>query len=148
MSSRTRALRGDAGGVSLSTAIFTPLFLILLGVLVLSGRVALAQGAADAAARDAARTASLAADPISGEAEAQKAAEASLTRSGIRCTSITVAVDTSGLSAPVGEAATVTASVGCEAPFSDLAVPGVPGSKILSSTKTSTVDAWATRERS
>lgn len=147
MTGMQQALRADTGGVPLTTAIFTPLFLVLLGVLVFGGRIALAQGAADAAARDAARTASLAADPVSGQAAAEEAAEASLSRAGISCTTITVAIDASGLAAPAGEAATVSATIGCAAPLSDLAVPGLPGSKTLSSTKTSVVDTWATRGR-
>jgi Flp pilus assembly protein TadG len=135
----------DRGSVALTTAIFVPVALMLLGLTIACGRVALAEGAADAAARDAARTASLAGAPGTGEAEARQAAQTSLANSGIRCAGISVQLDTSGLGAPVGQAASVTATVSCTAPLSELALPGVAGSKTLTSTKSSVVDTWATR---
>jgi Flp pilus assembly protein TadG len=139
---------GDRGGAALTTAIFVPVVLVLLGLLIACGRIVAAQGAADAAARDAARTASLSADPASGETDARQAAEESLARSGLRCADISVVLDTSGLAAPVGQAATVTATVSCTAPLSSLMVPGLGGSKTLTGTMTSVVDTWATRGNS
>lgn len=138
-------LERDRGSAALSLAIFVPVALVLIGFTIACGRVALAEGAADAAARDAARTASLASDPSSGEADARQAVQSSLANSGIHCAGISVELDTSGLSAPVGQAASVTATVSCTAPLSELALPGVSGSKTLTSTKTSVVDTWATR---
>ncbi|MFF5010765.1 MULTISPECIES: TadE/TadG family type IV pilus assembly protein [Streptomyces] len=135
----------DRGSAALTTAIFVPVALMLIGLTIACGRVALAEGAADAAARDAARTASLADDPASGAADARQAAQTSLANSGIRCAGISVQLDTSGLAAPAGQAASVTATVSCTAPLSELALPGVAGSKTLTSTKTSVVDTWATR---
>ncbi|ESP95639.1 hypothetical protein B591_30598 (plasmid) [Streptomyces sp. GBA 94-10 4N24] len=145
MTRRPWTLRSDRGSVALSTAVFVPIALILLGLLIACGRIALAQGAADAAARDAARTASLSSDPAAGAADAQQAAASSLGRSGLRCSSITVDVDTEGLAAPVGEAASVSATVSCTARLSDLALPGLGGSKTLSATMVSAVDTWAVR---
>ncbi|MEU0949958.1 TadE/TadG family type IV pilus assembly protein [Streptomyces canus] len=138
-------LERDRGSAALSLAIFVPVALVLIGFTIACGRVALAEGVADAAARDAARTASLASDPASGEAEARQAAQSSLANSGIHCSGISVELDTSGLSAPVGQAAQVTATVSCTAPLSELALPGIAGSRTLTSTKTSVVDTWATR---
>ncbi|MET7693887.1 TadE/TadG family type IV pilus assembly protein [Streptomyces sp. NPDC005483] len=143
-----RLARDDRGSAALSLAMFVPVALVLIGFTIACGRVALAEGVADAAARDAARTASLASDPASGEAEARQAAQTSLANSGIHCSGISVELDTSGLSAPVGQAARVTATVSCTAPLSELALPGITGSRTLTSTKTSVVDTWATRGRS
>ncbi|PBO28169.1 hypothetical protein CLM84_21610, partial [Streptomyces albidoflavus] len=53
MTRRPWTLRSARGSVALSTAVFVPIALILLGLLIACGRIALAQGAADAAARDA-----------------------------------------------------------------------------------------------
>ncbi|MER6074635.1 TadE/TadG family type IV pilus assembly protein [Streptomyces sp. NPDC001817] len=145
---RARREWKDRGGASLTTAIFVPVVLVLLGLLIACGRIVNAQSAADAAARDAARTASISADPASGESAARQAAEASLARSGLHCASISVVLDTRGLSAPVGQAATVTATVSCTAPLSELAVPGLGGSKTLTGSMTSAVDTWATRGNS
>ncbi|WP_406834860.1 pilus assembly protein [Streptomyces sp. AHU1] len=138
----------DRGSVALTTAVFWPVGLVLFGLLIACGRIALAEGAADAAARDAARTASLSADPATGQAKALQAAQASLDSSGVRCADITVAVDVSGLSVPVGQAAQVTVTVSCTAPLADLLLPGVSGAKTLTSTKTSVVDTWASRSTS
>ncbi|MFD9284662.1 pilus assembly protein [Streptomyces mirabilis] len=135
--------RDERGSVALTTAIFWPAGLLLLGLLIACGRIALAEGAADAAARDAARSASLAADPAAGEAAARASAQTSLANSGVHCAGITVTMNTDGLAAPVGEAAQVTVTVSCTAPLSDLLLPGVAGSKTLTSTKTSVVDTWA-----
>ncbi|MFG2463309.1 TadE/TadG family type IV pilus assembly protein [Streptomyces sp. NPDC048523] len=140
-----RLERDDRGSAALSLAMFVPVALVLIGFTIACGRVALAEGVADAAARDAARTASLASDPASGEAEARQAAQTSLANSGIHCSGISVELDTSGLSAPVGQAARVTATVSCTAPLSELALPGIAGSRTLTSTKTSVVDTWAAR---
>lgn len=133
----------DRGSVALTTAIFWPCGLALFGLLIACGRIGLAEGAADAAARDAARTASIAADPVTGQADALQAARASLDSSGVHCADITVDVDASELAAPVGQAARVTVTVACTAPLSDLLLPGIGGSKRLSSTKSSVADTWS-----
>ena len=143
-SARRRAWR-DRGSAALGAAIFTPVFLMLLGVVIAAGRIQLAQGAADAAARDAARTASLAASADVAESEAREAALASLGRSGLACSEVAVTVDAGGLEAPVGQAATVTATVACTAPLNDIALPGMPGSKALTGRMTSVVDKWRSR---
>jgi len=142
---RWRHIRGDCGSIALSTAVFWPAGLALFGLLIACGRIALAEGAADAAARDAARSASLSADPATGEADALRAAQSSLSSSGVHCAHVTVTVDAGGLTAPVGQAARVQVTVSCTAPLNDLLLPGVSGSKTLTSTKTSVVDTWASR---
>ncbi|MCX4673642.1 pilus assembly protein [Streptomyces sp. NBC_01381] len=135
----------DRGSVSLTTVICAPGFFLLLGLVIAFGRVDLATGSADAAARAAARTASLSRDPILGEQEARTAALTSLRESGLKCSNVDVAVDTSGLSAPLGEAATVSATVTCTARLDDIALPGLVGHKNLTSTMTSVVDTWRSR---
>lgn len=143
--SRLRAY-GERGSAALTTAIATPMVLSLLALTIAGGRIVLAQSAADAAARAAARTASLTADPTAGESAARDAATASLRNSGLSCAQVSVALETGGLAAPVGQAATVRATVSCTAPLSDLALPGLGGTKTLTSTMTSTVDQWRARE--
>ncbi|WP_406349365.1 pilus assembly protein [Streptomyces sp. NBC_00144] len=137
--------RGERGSVALTTAIFAPAVLALLVLLIAAGRIRLAQGEADSAARDAARTASLERDPGAGEAAARSAAQSSLSNSGLHCRQISVSLNTDGLAAPLGQAATVTATVSCTAPLSDIAMPGIGGSKELKSTMTSVVDTWRAR---
>ena len=141
-----RRLQGEDGGnASMSTAVGALCVLLLFGLLIAFGRVALAQGAADSAARAAARTASLERVPEAAEQRAREAALTSLTDSGVRCAGLDVAVDTSGLSAPVGATATVDADVVCTARLSDIGLPGLPGSKDLEGTMTSVVDRYRGR---
>ncbi|WP_406384712.1 TadE/TadG family type IV pilus assembly protein [Streptomyces sp. NBC_00117] len=135
----------DRGSAALGAAIFTPVFIALLALVIAAGRIQIAQGAADAAARDAARTASLAESPDTAQGEARQAAADSLRRSGLACSDIAVAVESDGIDAPVGQAATVTATVSCTVPLDDVALPALPGSKTLKSTMTSVVDQWRAR---
>lgn len=140
-----RWVRGERGSAALSTAICVPVIFALIGLTVASGRIVLAKGAAEAAARTAARTASLERAPGEAEAGARKAAEASLRDSGVRCASLSVTVNAAGLEAPVGQAATVEATVICGARMDDVALPGLPGTKNLEATMTSVVDRYRGR---
>ncbi|MCX4399959.1 pilus assembly protein (plasmid) [Streptomyces sp. NBC_00053] len=140
-----RGVLGDRGGSALTTVIIVPVILMLFGLMIGVGRVALAEGDADAAARDAARVASLAEDPGGGQAQAQEAARTSLANSGVRCSQIEVSIDASALTAGVGAFGQVSATVSCTVPLSDLAIPGIGGSKTLTSTQSAPVDTWSVR---
>jgi len=99
----------------------------------------------DAAARDAARQASISLTPGAAQAAALSSAKAALGRDGLDCDP-QVLVDTSQFNTvPVGQPATVTATVTCQVPLSDLVVPGLPGSRTLRFTFTSPLDPF--RER-
>ncbi|MGQ4356579.1 pilus assembly protein [Streptomyces drozdowiczii] len=143
---RGPALRpfADRGSASLGAAIFTPVILALLALVIAAGRIQVAQGAADVAARDAARTASLADSPSTAQGEARQAAADSLRRSGLHCSDVAVAVQADA-DAPLGQAAKVTATVSCTVQLDDVALPALPGAKTLTSTMTSVVDQWRAR---
>ncbi|CAM5676112.1 Membrane protein OS=Streptomyces antimycoticus OX=68175 GN=SANT12839_101180 PE=4 SV=1 [Streptomyces antimycoticus] len=153
MSTRARVRRAgncvrslDRGSAAVETAIIAPALILLLLVIAAFGRVHLAQGKADSAARAAARTASLARDPATAQQQARQAAMDSLDADGLRCSDVTISVDTSGLSAPIGQSSHCDRrSSACTAPLGDLAVPGLPGSKELTSTFTSVVDQYRAR---
>lgn len=138
------ALR-DRGSYALETVIIAPVFIMLLGLVIAAGRIHLASGVADSAAQSAARSASLAREADSAQRSAEQAARDSLRESGVTCSAMTVTVDASGLNAPVGEAATVTADVSCTVALSDVGLPGLPGSKTLRSEFTSSVDRYRAR---
>ena len=57
-----------------------------------------------------------------------------------------VDLDTSAFSNPVGAAGTVAATVTCTVDLTDLVAPGVPGTRVVTSTVTSPLDTY--RERS
>jgi Flp pilus assembly protein TadG len=135
----------DAGNAALELVVLAPVILFLLGLMIAAGRTSIAQGSVDAAARDAARQASISLTPGAAQAAALSSARAALSRDGLNCNPV-VQVDTSQFTAvPVGLPATVTATVWCRVPLSDLVVPGMPGSRLLSYQFTSPLDPF--RER-
>lgn len=77
---------------------------------------------------------------------ASQAATRSLGGQGVTCSSSSVSVDAGGLTVPVGQVGYVTVTVRCTVPFGDLLLPGTPGSKTMTSTFRSVVDACRSRE--
>ncbi|MFF1560970.1 TadE/TadG family type IV pilus assembly protein [Streptomyces sp. NPDC058279] len=139
-------LREDRGSESIAAAIVTPLLLMLLCLAIAGGRIVTSGAKIDAAAEDAARAASISRTYSGAQAEASSAAARSLADQGIHCASTSTSVNASGLAVPLGEVGTVTVTISCTVPMSDLLLPGTPGAKTLSSTFTSVVDAYRSRE--
>ncbi|ALV48051.1 pilus assembly protein [Actinospica acidiphila] len=143
---RPAGLRGDdKGSVAIEAAIVVPPLIMFLCLAIAGGRLVTSGAKIDAAAEDAAREASIHRTAASAQSAAQAAAAESLDDQGIACASSSVTIDTSGLSVPVGQVGTVTVTVNCTVNLSDLLLPGVPGSKSLTSTATSVVDAFRSR---
>ncbi|MGB9998596.1 TadE family protein [Streptomyces pseudogriseolus] len=136
---------GDEGSVAIEAAIVIPPLIMFVCLAIAGGRIVTSGSKIDAAAEDAAREASIHRTASSAQAAAHAAAAESLDDQGIACASSSVAIDTSGLSVPVGQVGTVTVTVTCTVNLSDLLLPGVPGAKSLTSTATSVVDQY--RER-
>ncbi|MGM7439905.1 TadE/TadG family type IV pilus assembly protein [Streptomyces tunisiensis] len=143
---RPAGLRGDdKGSVAIEAAIVVPPLIMFLCLAIAGGRLVTSGAKIDAAAEDAAREASIHRTAASAQSAAQAAAAESLDDQGIACASSSVTIDTSGLSVPVGQVGTVTVTVNCTVNLSDLLLPAVPGSKSLTSTATSVVDAFRSR---
>lgn len=140
-----RRVRGERGSLTLELAVLAPGLLLLLSLLIVGGRVAVAGGSVEAAARDAARTASIARGPDQAQAESTATANQSLARQGLDCSATTVDVTTAGFAVPVGQPAQVTATVSCRVDLADLALPGLPGARTVTATATSPLDTY--RER-
>jgi len=99
----------------------------------------------DAAARDAARQASLALTSADAQTAGLVSARAALRQDGLDC-SPAIVIDTSQFtSVPVGRPAAVTAVVTCAVPLANLALPGLPGSARLSARFTSPLDTYRSR---
>ena len=137
--------RTERGSVTLELAILGPALLLLFGLVIAAGRIAVSGGAIEAAARDAARQASISRDPVTAMAGARAAALDTLAEQDLRCASLIVRVDTAAFTAPVGAPAQVTARVSCVVALTDLAVPGLPGTKTLRASFASPLDSY--RER-
>lgn len=129
----------------IETVILAPAFMLFVALIFMAGRMTIAQQSVEAAANDAARSASI--ERTHGEAQAAATSSASTTLSNqdLDCVSTNVSVDTGAFSAEVGTAGQVEATVSCEVPLSDLALPGVPGSRTVTATVRSPIDTY--RER-
>ncbi|MHB8449098.1 MAG: TadE/TadG family type IV pilus assembly protein [Mycobacteriales bacterium] len=137
--------RDEVGSFTLELAVLAPALLLLLAFVVAAGRVELAGGAIDAAARDSARAASLARTAPAAEAAALATARDFLASQHFDCRSLAVTVDTGGFSAPLGTPAAVQVHLSCDVPLTDVALPGLPGSKTLQATFSSPLDPYRSR---
>ena len=141
-----RGGRDDRGSTTLELVVWAPGLLLIIGLLTVAGRVNSANAAVEQAAVDAARTASSARTAAGARDMARASAQTTLAAQGLQCTTTTVVLDTSGFGTRPGQSATVTATVTCPVRLSDLSVPGLPGTRIVSHTATSSIDTF--RERS
>ena len=141
---RTRAA-ADAGSAPLELLILAPVILALIGLVIAAGRTSVAQGSVDAAARDAARQASISLSPAAARLAALASANAALRADGLRCKPVITLDLQPGFSTQLGQPAQVSASVSCTVPLSDLLVPGVPGSRRLTARFSSPLDPYRSR---
>ncbi len=139
-------LRGDdSGSATLELAILAPALLALLGLVIAAGRIEVAGAAVDQAASAAARDASLARSGSTARSTAAQSARESLRSQGVRCTTLTVSVDSSGFRVAPGLPAQVKVSIACTVPLSDLAIPGMPGSRTMRADMASPLDRYRSR---
>ncbi|MBO0822364.1 MAG: pilus assembly protein [Actinobacteria bacterium] len=137
--------RADSGSAPLELVVLAPILLSLLGLVIAAGRTAVVEGSVAAAARDAARQASISLTPVAAQANGQASAEAALRQDGLDCHPVVV-IDTSQFtSVPVGQPASVTAVVSCTVPLANLALPGLPGTARLRASFTSPLDIYRVR---
>ena len=137
--------RSDRGSASLELAILGFGLLMIFGLLIAGGRVALARMSVEDAANAAARAASISRTADSASREAVAVADSTLLGQNVECATRSIDVDTSGFAAPIGSPATVTAHIDCTVDLSDVAIPGLPGSMTLSADGRSAIDQY--RER-
>lgn len=137
---RSRGGQAGAGGESLELLIIAPIVLAIFLAAVAVGRYQLGSGKIDQAAGAGARAASQQLTQDAAHTAALEAAESSLTAAGVTCQGITVSVDTGGYQAAAAGAAQVQVTVTCGVSWSDLTIPGWPGSKTITSQATSPLD--------
>ena len=141
-----RRREGERGSAAIEAAIGATAFVLFIAMIIAGGRIAMAYQAVEAAASEAARSASIA--RTQGEAEARPVgATASLANQHVRASRSSVSVDTSGFAA-LGTPARVTATVSCVVDLSDVAIPGCPAPAPsprpcpAPSTPTGSTDMW------
>lgn len=136
----------DRGSEAIEAAIGVPAFLLFVALVIAAGRLAIAQQAVEAAADDAARSASISRNQGQAQVAGQSAATSGLTNQGLRCLNQRVVIDTSEFSAPVGTAAQAGATVTCVVNLSDVTLPGLPGTKTITVTRSSPIDTYRERD--
>lgn len=131
-------MKDDRGSASLELVLMTPVLLSLLLLVVAGGRLTVARGDLDAAAREGARAASIARTPAQAKAEAEAAITATLDSHHISCASPSFDIDV-GTLAPGSE---VAASVRCDVSFSDLTLLPLPASHTMTARFVEVVDSY------
>jgi len=139
-----RRTGGQAGTAALELVIVAPAVLAVFLLILALIRTSTAAGAVASAARDAARQASIARTPAAARASALTSAREALSQDGLGCNPVVI-VGTGGFGVRVGVPATVSATVSCTVPLSDLGLPGLPGSKTLRATFISSLDPYRQR---
>lgn len=130
--------------MAIEAAIIAPYVVGLVLIAIAAGRLQTTSATIEAAARSAARTASLVRS-FDGMAEpAKEAARDQLKQQGVSCGNLSVTVTQGELELPGGAVATVKVRVVCDVGLGDLlgGLSGVPGTKTLAGEFTSVVDRY------
>jgi len=135
----------DDGNAALELVILAPVLLALLGLIIAAGRTSIAQGSVNAAARDAARQASISLTPAAAQAAGQASARTALRQDGLDCRPVVLINVSQFVTTRPGRPAAVTATVTCTISLSDLALPVLPGSTRLQAEFTSPLDIYRSR---
>jgi Flp pilus assembly protein TadG len=120
--------------------LITPAIVLIVMVGVAAGRTATGESRVQQAAAAGARAASAEHTPMEAESQARSVVTASLRDQGIDCENSTFTVDATGMQAPPGVPAHITVTVACSVAWSDLAIPGWPGSHTVTVTAASPLD--------
>jgi TadE-like protein len=133
---------GEGGSASLELAILAPVLLVLIALVVMGGRFAVASAAITGVAGAAARDASLARNP----AAATSTALATLADQNLHCRGRpSVRVDTSAFAAAPGTPAFVSVDVTCVVIVNALGGPGLPATRTLRERAVSPLDPARSR---
>lgn len=139
---RRQQLRSsDAGNAVVEIAILAPVFIVFLAGLLVAMRIQHGSSVVAQAAADAARQASIARTSAQAQTAATSSAMATLHDRGLHCTP-TVHLDLAGFTREVGQDATVAARVTCVIRLSDVALPGMPGSRTVTKSHRSPIDPY------
>ncbi len=137
--------RDERGTVAIEAAIGVPAFGLFVAMIILGGRVEIAKQSVEAAAYEAARAVSIERTQSEAIAAGRSSAASSLHDQDVNCTSTNITVNAAAFNAPIGNTAQVNVTVTCTVNLSDLSIPGIPGTRTVTTTASSPVDAY--RER-
>jgi Flp pilus assembly protein TadG len=138
-------LRNQRGAAAVELTLLLPALLLMLGLLVAGGRVWFARTTVNEAAQTAARAASLARSTYAATAVGREAGAQSLETAGLRCRSTSVSINTAAFGVPAGTPSTVTSTITCNVDFSDVMLPGWPGSMEITGRGSAALDTYRSR---
>lgn len=142
---RNGELDSERGSLAVEFAVVGPLLILIVAFLIAGARLTVAGNAVESAAASAAREASLSRSGFEAQMNATETAQLTLSQSGYTCSSLSISINDSGLGAQLGETGVVSATLNCTVNMSDIALPGLSGTRTLTATASSPVDAY--RER-
>lgn len=135
---RSVSWRSEDGSAVVEMVLLTPIVIIIALAMVALGRLAQGRLDVDAAAKQAARAASLAASPYAAQIAATNASDAALRGLSPACSASSVTTSTSGFQ-PGG---TVTVTVTCIVSLADLSLVPVGGHTSISSSFAEPLNLW------
>jgi Flp pilus assembly protein TadG len=145
INSWSELLRNQRGAAAVELTLLVPALLLMLGLLVAGGRLWFARTTVNEAAQTAARAASLARSTYAATTAGREAGAQSLETAGLRCRSTSVSINTAAFGVPAGTPSTVTSTITCSVDFSDVMLPGWPGSMELTGSGSAALDTYRSR---
>ena len=133
------------GAAAVELTLLVPALLLVLGLLVAGGRLWFARTTVDEAAQSAARAASLARSTADATSAGRDAGLQSLATAGLHCRSTSLSISTAAFAVPVGTPSTVTSTILCVVDFSDVLLPGWPGSIEVTGRGSAALDTYRSR---
>jgi Flp pilus assembly protein TadG len=127
--------RGERGSMAVEVVILAPVMLAFLMLIVMCGRLVAVRGDLEAAARDAARAASLERDPVSATASARQVVAGSLDKDSIDC-------QPAALSGDFVSGGYVQVNLSCRVSYAGLSLLALPGSAGINVHSAAPIDTY------
>lgn len=143
--SSLRAAPDQRGAATVELTLLVPALLLIIGLLVAGGRLWFARTTVNEAAQTAARAASLARSAYAAASAGRDAGSQSLVTAGLQCRSTSVLINSAGFGVPAGTPSTITSTIECRVDFSDIFLPGWPGSLPLTGHGSAALDTYRSR---
>jgi Flp pilus assembly protein TadG len=141
----SETVRNQRGAAAVELTLLVPALLLMLGLLVAGGRLWFARTTVNEAAQTAARAASLERSADAATTAGRDAGAQSLATAGLRCRTTSVSINTAAFGLPAGTPSTVTSTISCVVDFSDVVLPGWPGSTELTARGSAALDTYRGR---
>ena len=135
----------QCGAATVELTLLVPALLLVVGLLVAGGRLWFARTTVNEAAQTAARAASLARSASAAARAGREAGSQSLATAGLRCRATSVSINSAAFHVPAGTPSTIDSTVICTVDFSDIVLPGWPGSMQLTGRGSAALDTYRSR---